>query len=562
MNDSRHVVVARTAGWSDHREPTIMRKSRKPAHLAPVLTAVLGVMAVAGPSSAQQLFSWNADQLKTTSIGSIVAVGSGTSIDLVEKVEGLGSMRLNVPGDNQAQMGIEPGAKSLGAGTTGGSLYYRWWMKIDLNFSWGSADRKMKSNRVKRSGDVPPPIYTMYLTQGDVYVGECSECAPGGTDPSNARIAYDFNPSTNAAVTKWQEYIIQVKMQSAPDRLDGAFYFWVNGVKIGSGVNGMRFVTSTVGWVEAWGANMVRPLPQLNSPGAGGTIWIDDVSLDTTFNSRSVEPTCPGGSAPDPHVLWCDNFDDSTPLSQKYFEYDDDGGDFIPLAGEGLDGSRAMRARWQTAEVGAGSLTRTFGRSPVNSQSHSTTDFREIYWRLYVKMQPGWTGSPDKLSRATIFATSNWAQAMIAHIWSSGDFLMMDPASGIDTSGNLATTKYNDFANLRWIGARTGTTPLFTSAASGTWHCVESHVKLNTPGLADGVFEFWIDGNSEARRTDMDWIGTWQGYGINAVFFENYWNAGAPAERIRYFDNIVIATQRIGCLDARPPSAPTGLAIR
>jgi hypothetical protein len=34
---------------------------------------------------------------------------------------------------------------------------------------------------------------------------------------------------------------------------------------------------------------------------------------------------------------------------------------------------------------------------------------------------------------------------------------------------------------------------------------------------------------------------------INAVLFENYWNAGSPVTQERYFDNIVISTSRIGC---------------
>jgi hypothetical protein len=34
---------------------------------------------------------------------------------------------------------------------------------------------------------------------------------------------------------------------------------------------------------------------------------------------------------------------------------------------------------------------------------------------------------------------------------------------------------------------------------------------------------------------------------INAVFFENYWNAGSPVQQERYFDNLVISTQSIPC---------------
>ena len=68
----------------------------------------------------------------------------------------------------------------------------------------------------------------------------------------------------------------------------------------------------------------------------------------------------------------------------------------------------------------------------------------------------------------------------------------MDPASGIDTAGNLVSTTYNDFANLRWLGAKLGNTDLFSTENSGKWYCIEAHAKINTIGSNDGIFEFWI----------------------------------------------------------------------
>lgn len=280
----------------------------------------------------------------------------------------------------------------------------------------------------------------------------------------------------------------------------------------------------------------------------------------------ALERTCSGGVAADPGVLWCDDFDDATPPGAKYFDYDNDSGEFVPVGGMGIGGSRAMQVVWQAGEDDAGGFIRSFGRSPVRSQSHSSQDFREIYWRQYVRTAPGWSGNAFKLSRAVVFAAPSWAEAMIAHVWGDGvgDALVIDPATGIDSNGRLVTTRYNDFANLRWLGLRRGAQPVFSSAAADRWHCVEAHVKLNTAGGSDGRFDLWIDGRLEASRADLNWVGTWQGYGINAVSFENYWNGGAPASRVRYIDNVVIATKPIGCLsetDAGPPSAPTGLRI-
>src|SRR2546422_743640 len=89
--------------------------------------------------------------------------------------------------------------------------------------------------------------------------------------------------------------------------------------------------------------------------------------------------------------------------------------------------------------------------------------------------------------------------------------------------------------------------PLFDASHVGQWYCVEAHAQLNDAGSSNGVFEFWINGNLDARETGLNWVGSYSAYAINALFFENYWNTGSPAAQERYFDNIVISTQRIGC---------------
>jgi hypothetical protein len=177
--------------------------------------------------------------------------------------------------------------------------------------------------------------------------------------------------------------------------------------------------------------------------------------------------------------------------------------------------------------------------------------YREIYWRVWMRTQPGWQSAVDvKLSRAIVFAGSDWSEAAIGHVWSAGaggSYLQLDPASGTDSGGALRTTKYNDFANLRWLGQATGRTPLLATSQAGTWRCVEAHMRLNDPGQSNGVFELWINGRLDAARSALNWLGAYDAFGINAVFLENYWNNGSPAEQERYFDDFVVSTQRIGC---------------
>lgn len=292
---------------------------------------------------------------------------------------------------------------------------------------------------------------------------------------------------------------------------------------------------------------------------AGGSTAIT-ATVEGVSGSATVSVTAPGGAgladecrSPGAGWIWCDDFDENRLSS--YFEVDHAGGAFQRTAGVGADGSTGMRVEFSAGQVGAGSLHLAVGRTPQSYMAPAdagTADYRELYWRVYVKNDAGWTGGGgEKLSRAFIFASpSNWSQAMIAHVWSGGageNHLFLDPVRGTDASGNLVTTQYNDFANMTWLGGDASATPIFDAAHVGSWYCVEAHVRLNTAGQTDGVFELWIDDALEAQRTGLNWLGDFSAYGLNAVYLENYWNGGAPRSQGRTLDNFVVSTQRIGC---------------
>ncbi len=269
---------------------------------------------------------------------------------------------------------------------------------------------------------------------------------------------------------------------------------------------------------------------------------------------------CDGWQTRKPEWIFCDDFEKAGPLVApgRYFEYDDNKGDFKPTAGAGLQGSTGMRAVWQTGEMDAGSIKLGFGRAPGTYFSkgiRTDTDFREVYYRVFMRLQKGWQGNPYKLSRATVIAKTDWSQAMIAHLWGDqGERLQLDPASCADVLGLIKCSGYNDFTNIKWIGAKAGTTPLYNGSYDDKWLCIEAHVRLNDAGKANGVHEFWIGDTLEARREGLDFLGAYKDYGINAVLFENYWNSGSPKPQERYLDNVVVSTQRIGC-NADPGSS-------
>ena len=260
-----------------------------------------------------------------------------------------------------------------------------------------------------------------------------------------------------------------------------------------------------------------------------------------------------------PEWVWCDDFESDQALVERYFEYSDDDGDFAVADGVGVDGSRGLRAVFQKGEVSAGSLKKSFGRTKHpyigRHAERPGESFPEIFWSFSFRRQADWIGGGGaKLTRATVMASANsWSQGMIAHLWSSGPnnhYLLIDPASGISPQGILKSRRYNDFPNLRWLGNQPGKFPLFAKKYADRWFTIEAHVKLNTPGKSDGVFEYWIDGQLQVRKDQLNWHGDWNRNPdhpmINAIFLENYWNAGSPKVQERYFDNLIISTRRIG----------------
>ena len=313
----------------------------------------------------------------------------------------------------------------------------------------------------------------------------------------------------------------------------------------------IRAITIALSSLAPFAAPLASQVPA-SVPTVASTPGPDTTPARDTAANHPVVHECDAAKA---EWIFCDDFE--TDRLGRYFEYSHRDSSFERADSVGVLGSSGMRVQFRKGQVDAGSLKIAFGRTPssyMRAVDSGATVYREIYWRVYLRNDSTWTGGGgDKLSRALSLASPEWAEAMGAPVWSSGAafpgayHLAIDPFSGTDSDGTLRTTKYNDFQHLRWLGAVRGRTPIFDQSHVGKWYCVEAHVRLNSPGQNDGVFELWIDDWLEARHSELNWVGQFTSYGLNAVFFENYWNAGSPVAQNRYLDNIVVSTRRIGC---------------
>lgn len=279
---------------------------------------------------------------------------------------------------------------------------------------------------------------------------------------------------------------------------------------------------------------------------------------------------CPGSANPDPAILYCDDFDDGIPISEKWNAYNPGSNSFVLVSGVGVAGSTAMRASFESGQVNAGTFSIGLGQLPAfytgggENWQHviePESKFREIYFRQYLKMGVGWSGIPRKYSRVRVLSDpqpgdSVHPTAFQGHFWQQINTnnggtvgaLYWNNSNGVDENGTVIDTGNNSNASV-WIAQTRGSTAIFQDYPQGSeWICIEAHLKLNDPGLSNGIEEFWVNDQLEARRTDQNHVGIYTAYGLNQVIFDNYWNGGSPQYNELYRDNMVISTERIGCL--------------
>jgi hypothetical protein len=99
---------------------------------------------------------------------------------------------------------------------------------------------------------------------------------------------------------------------------------------------------------------------------------------------------------------------------------------------------------------------------------------------------------------------------------------------------------------------------------SGRWYCVEIMAEGGTPTPtatgADGVQNLWIDGVEYGPFTNL-WHRTTGDVKLTILWLSLFHHEAHSVEGIM-LDNVVVSTQRIGCLAPPTPSAPSNLRIR
>jgi len=177
----------------------------------------------------------------------------------------------------------------------------------------------------------------------------------------------------------------------------------------------------------------------------------------------------------------------------------------------------------------------------------------EIYIRYYLKRLPGFSLGHQKM---IMLQNENSYQCCV---------LM----SAFSDPCQIATDSYFD---IGWMDQNQGNA---ICLQPGNWYYIEYHIKLNTPGQANGIMELWVD-DCGTNGLGCTGPGTLRTRYTNRVFrdlttqtittfwLENWSNPSSSGEE--HYDQMIVASRRIGPMlrstNATPPPPVTGLTVQ
>jgi hypothetical protein len=274
-------------------------------------------------------------------------------------------------------------------------------------------------------------------------------------------------------------------------------------------------------------------------------------------DAHAVEPACPGGTNPDPNIIWCDDFNDGSwvdtwAVNAGWFpEFREavrcDGNNF---------GYRDLCAAY------SGILHYDLIRGYDNHLGDHVLpgEYGELYLRMYIFFSNPyvWGDVADK-------------GIYLAHNREFIPRIRMEYSR--EGTGKPTVASYGFVLPDEIRVQNQGNDITFEP---GKWYIIELYVKLNTPGVSDGIARLWVDEATDTLQaqtlrleyTDLLIRNTGQTQGYNDVLLTDYHevcNSLCPATILQWvkWDNIVVSKAKIG-LPAGwpPPNPPTGLTVK
>jgi hypothetical protein len=285
------------------------------------------------------------------------------------------------------------------------------------------------------------------------------------------------------------------------------------------------------------------------------------VLLPLSFG-HTAEPFCAT-----PGIIFCEDWEGTSPLPGQWTDgYNGGLQSVTTTAANVYQGARALETLWPGGSAGAGWLSRWF---KTNGQPTTpVTGYDHVYARLYFKLQSNFTCAPNCPKVMVLYGnrTDNpWSGSGQAGICPNGtDYFYAGVAtSQVGPRDYILYDYYPEMPCTQPVGQNFGQYIYFSPVAQApldTWTCLETEVLLNTPGARDGLHRAWLNGVLAVEKANMRWRDSTI---LNLNSFQLSFSGNPSADTRMWIDNVVVSTQRIGCVSAGiPPDPPTGLTVR
>jgi hypothetical protein len=287
-----------------------------------------------------------------------------------------------------------------------------------------------------------------------------------------------------------------------------------------------------------------------------------------------VETFCPGGSSPDPDVVMCENFEDGN--VQRRWDIGGHNGTYPVSAFVKCTGDRSgfndRCAAWSNRLV----FDHEWGfyghdaRRPFPPQSEFY-----IRWYQYISDPFTWGTLEDKS-----VLLHDRANSIIAYVGTSRNQLPVERDSG---PGMPFIANYQDVDTPETGGRYTKVNRFQNQHRNitlqpGTWYLFEWYIKLNTPGLSNGIARLWVDDATNPISTqtlrmgydDMRWLKASQAgiqfsvlrltvYDQRCDIGRNTCPPNGPSilDQSQRWDQIVISRHPIGPMTLKAAKRPT-----
>ena len=275
--------------------------------------------------------------------------------------------------------------------------------------------------------------------------------------------------------------------------------------------------------------------------------------------SYAVESICPGGSNPDPKVVFCDDFDDGSWLTNPTWgasPYSPEGKEAVECGSKGFNSPCAAYSGKYYWDGQLGYDGRYGGK-------YFSPNLTEMYMRVYIKFSSPFNWSEISNKGLYFEGGDSWNIKMEYGAWGTKQPSFASYAMSPEKNERFFQNQGKDISFIE-----------------GRWYLVEYYLKLNTGDNFDGVVKLWVDDASvpitkqtlRLSRNDIRVRKSSEGdaYYADSFFISSHINdsgyVGPVKDQWIAWDQFVISAVPIGpigehvygagSLSGKSPSAP------